>query len=54
MLLKHEINEMNLIMNGCTQQQAHDITNSIGLNYDKLCKEYYSLLEEKQENKKNK
>lgn len=51
MLLKHEIIEMNLIMNGCTQQQAHDITNNIGLNYEKMCKEYYNALEEKQKSK---
>lgn len=50
MLLKHEINEMNLIMNGCSQEEAHDITNNIGYNYQQMCEEYYKELEEKQKN----
>ena len=37
-------------MNGCSQEEAHDITNSIGYNYQQMCEEYYKELEEKQKN----
>lgn len=48
MLLKHELNEMYLITQGYSQKEAHDITNQNGFNYQKLCDEYYNILEENQ------
>lgn len=51
MLLKHELHEIGLITNGYSQQEAHDLTNNSGLNYQKMCDEYYHILESKQTHK---
>lgn len=48
MLLKHELSEMALITQGYSQQEAHEMTNERGLNYQKMSDEYYHVLEKNQ------
>lgn len=43
LLLKHELNEINLVSQGYSQNDAHDMTNKL-YNYAEASSEYYRLL----------
>lgn len=52
MLIRHELYEMSLVTQGYPYKQAHDMSNSKGLNYQKMCSDYYIELDNLQNNKK--
>ena len=52
MLLKHECVEIGFIMEGYSQDVAHDKTNKLGYNYQKMVTDYYNILD-KEQNKTN-
>lgn len=52
MLIKHELYEMSLVVQGYEQHFAHDKANAEGYNYQQMCKEYYNNLNIKQKYKK--
>ena len=43
-LLKHELHEMQLMLQGYKQSEAHDLTNGKGLNYHFACERYYETI----------
>lgn len=51
-LLKHELNEINLVSQGYTQSDAHNMTNIL-YNYAKASEEFYCMLENKKEKKEH-
>ena len=53
MLLKHELSEMALITQGYSQQEAHEMTNERGMNYQAMSDKYYNALDEKQHHNKD-
>jgi hypothetical protein len=48
MLIRHELYEMALVTQGVPYREAHEMSNNKGLNYQKMCEEYYEELGAKQ------